>query len=192
MREVTFGPLARLEMAVMWAAPLSLLALVTLLFWPAGLLPLLALVWGLALAVYLAFPLYEPLVARGSLVGFVALFAGLTLAGVALTGTLADHLSLPFFALSAFMAGMTLFAQNRYLDLLTRPLDGIYRLAGAGWACWFYIAKALVPVNLSMIYPEWKETIPAAGWFAFFPVWTLIGILVLLWLKSLIAACAVL
>jgi ferredoxin len=96
MREVTFGLLARLEMAVMWAAPLSLLALVTLLFWPAGLLPLVALVWGLALAVYLAFPLYEPLVARGSLIGFVALFVGLTLAGVALAGTLTNHLTLSF------------------------------------------------------------------------------------------------
>ncbi len=96
MRQVAFDLRGRLEMAVMWAAPLSLLALVTLLFWPAGFLPLVALIWGVALAVYLAFPLYEPLVARGSLVGFVALFAGLTLAGVALAGTLTDHLTLPF------------------------------------------------------------------------------------------------
>jgi ferredoxin len=96
IREVTFDLRARLEMAVMWAAPLSLLAIVTLFFWPAGFLPLVALIWGLALAVYLTFPLYEPLVARGSLVGFVALFAGLTLVGAALTGTLTDHLTLPF------------------------------------------------------------------------------------------------
>jgi ferredoxin len=96
MRQVAFDLPVRLEMAVMWAAPLSLLALITLAFWPAGLPGLVALIWGLALAVYLAFPLYERLVARGSLVGFVALFAGLTLAGVALTGTLTDHLTLPF------------------------------------------------------------------------------------------------
>lgn len=96
IRQVAFGLPARLEMAVMWAMPLSLLALVTLLFWPAGFLPLVVLIWGLALAVYLAFPLYEPLVARGSLVGFVALFAGLALAGIALTGTLIDSLTLPF------------------------------------------------------------------------------------------------
>jgi NAD-dependent dihydropyrimidine dehydrogenase PreA subunit len=84
-------------MAVMWAAPLSLLALIALPFWPAGFLPLLGLIWGLALAVYLAFPLYEPLAARGSLAGFLLLFGGLTLAGVALVGALAGRPTLPFF-----------------------------------------------------------------------------------------------
>ena len=96
MRQVHFDLQQRLEMAAMWAAPLSLLTLVTFLFWPAGFLPLLALIWGLTLAVYLAFPLYEPLVARRNLVGFVALFGGLTLVGTALVGALTGHLALPF------------------------------------------------------------------------------------------------
>ncbi|MBU0703120.1 MAG: 4Fe-4S binding protein [Chloroflexi bacterium] len=96
MRQAHFDLQQRLEMAVMWAAPLSLLTLVTLLFWPAGFLPLVTLIWGLTLAVYLAFPLYEPLVARRNLVGFVALFGGMTLAGTALVGTLVGHLTLPF------------------------------------------------------------------------------------------------
>lgn len=42
MRQVRFAPQQRLEMAVMWAAPLSLLASITLLFWPDGFLPLVA------------------------------------------------------------------------------------------------------------------------------------------------------
>ncbi|HEY73004.1 MAG TPA: 4Fe-4S binding protein [Thermoflexia bacterium] len=96
MRQVRFDPQQRLEMAVMWAAPLSLLAPITLIFWPGRLLPLVALIWALSLAVYLAFPLYEPLVARKSLAGFVVLFGGLTLAGIALTGTLTGRLTLPF------------------------------------------------------------------------------------------------
>jgi ferredoxin len=97
MRQVSFGPRHRLEMAVMWAVPLSLLALIALPFWPTGFPPLLGLIWGLALAVYLAFPLYEPLVARGNLAGFLALFGGLTLAGTALAGALSGRLALPFF-----------------------------------------------------------------------------------------------
>lgn len=99
MRQVRFDLRQRLEMAVMWAAPLSLLALVALLFWPSGFLPLIGtigLIWGLALAVYLAFPLYEPLVARGSLAGFLLLFGGLTLAGAALVGALAGRPTLSF------------------------------------------------------------------------------------------------
>ena len=95
-RQVRFDLHQRLEMAVMYAGPLSLLALVALLFWPAGFLPLLGLIWGLALAVYLAFPLYEPLVRRGSLAGFVAIFGGLTLAGVALAGAMMGCPTLPF------------------------------------------------------------------------------------------------
>jgi len=96
MRQVRFDPGQRLEMAVMWAAPLSLLALLALLFWPAGVPGLVALIWGVSLAVYLGFPLYEPLVARGSLVGFLLLFGGLTVGGVALVGGLTGRLDLPF------------------------------------------------------------------------------------------------
>jgi ferredoxin len=96
MRQVRFEPFQRLEMAVMWAASLSFLALVALPLWPAGFLPLIGMIWGLALAVYLAFPWYEPLVARRSLAGFLLLFSGLTLAGVALVGVLTGRATLPF------------------------------------------------------------------------------------------------
>jgi ferredoxin len=98
MREVHFNLRQRLEIAVMWAAPLSLLAVAaTLLFWARGFLCLVALIWGLTLTVYGAFPVYEGLVRRGSLVGFSMLFGGLTEAGVVLVGALTSSLSLSFF-----------------------------------------------------------------------------------------------
>ncbi|TET50848.1 MAG: copper oxidase [Anaerolineales bacterium] len=96
MRLATFGAVHRLEMACMWAAPLSLLVAVAAFLWPAGALPLMGMIWGLTLAVYLGFPLYESLVARGSFVRFVALFGALAMAGTALVGALTGDLSIPF------------------------------------------------------------------------------------------------
>ena len=92
-------------------------------------------------------------------------------------------LSVPFFILSAGMAAMTVFAQGRYLDVLTQPLQGIYRLAGAGWVVWFYLYKALLPINLSMIYPHWKPTIESLGWISFGPTLAIACLAVLLWIK---------
>lgn len=60
MREVRFPFAARLEMAIAWAFPISAVGgLVVWSVWPAGVLPVLGLVWVLALALFLGFPLYE-------------------------------------------------------------------------------------------------------------------------------------
>ena len=59
MRSVRFPWRARLEMAIAWAFPISLLACLLAPLWPEGALPLVGLVWGVSLALFLAFPLYE-------------------------------------------------------------------------------------------------------------------------------------
>jgi NAD-dependent dihydropyrimidine dehydrogenase PreA subunit len=56
MRRVRFGPAERLEMAVAWAAPISVvLAAVSALLRPAWCLPIVALSWALAIAVFLIY-----------------------------------------------------------------------------------------------------------------------------------------
>jgi len=60
MRSVTFGWRRRLEMAVAWAFPISLLgALLVLPFWSEAVAPLVGLVWSLSLILFLGFPLYQ-------------------------------------------------------------------------------------------------------------------------------------
>jgi NAD-dependent dihydropyrimidine dehydrogenase PreA subunit len=72
MRTVSFPWRRRLEMAVAWAFPISLLALFLLPFWSDGVLPLVGLVWLLSLLIFLGFPLYERRLRRtGQRLGFV-------------------------------------------------------------------------------------------------------------------------
>ncbi|MBD3412892.1 MAG: copper oxidase [Candidatus Aminicenantes bacterium] len=60
MRGVKFPPLQRIEMAVMWAFPLSVTAgLLTSLFWPRMNLSLNVFIWVFSFFVFLAFPLYS-------------------------------------------------------------------------------------------------------------------------------------
>ncbi len=72
MRTVSFPWPQRLEMAVAWAFPMSLLALLVLPVWKEGVLPLIGLMWVVSLVMFLGFPLYEQRLRReGTRVGFV-------------------------------------------------------------------------------------------------------------------------
>lgn len=66
MRQVTFSWRRRLEMAVAWGFPISLVTAVVVWFvWRQALWPLVALVWAVSLLVFLAFPLYERFLGGG-------------------------------------------------------------------------------------------------------------------------------
>ncbi len=59
MRTVRFAWPQRLEMAVAWAFPISLMSPLVLPFWKEGVLPLVGFVWGAAFVIFLTFPLYQ-------------------------------------------------------------------------------------------------------------------------------------
>nr|WP_253276551.1 HgcAB-like fusion protein [Thermococcus sp. EP1] len=60
MREVKFPLLHRIEMAVMWAFPFSIIVtFLTFLLWRSAVLPLFALTWLLPLMIFISFPLYS-------------------------------------------------------------------------------------------------------------------------------------
>jgi len=79
-------------------------------------------------------------------------------------------LVLPFFLVSAGLGIVTIhFQAHRVMAYLPMPPESITtRLAGAGWAIWFYLGKCLLPVGLLPIYPRWLMH-PAAIWLA--PPW---------------------
>lgn len=107
MRAVSFLWPQRIEMAVAWAFPISMLALVILPWWREAVPPLIGMIWALALAIFLAFPLYEHrLETRRKSVGFVffdfgqyaitLVLWGVTIAALILGATFAGDLSWGF------------------------------------------------------------------------------------------------
>lgn len=72
MRTVRFPWPQRLEMAVAWAFPMSIVSLLLFPIWRQGVLPLIGFVWGWALFIFLSFPLYEGRLHKtGRNIGFV-------------------------------------------------------------------------------------------------------------------------
>jgi NAD-dependent dihydropyrimidine dehydrogenase PreA subunit len=73
MRQVEFPWKQRLEMAVTWAFPISVIpGIIMVSFWPEAVAMLVSLVWGLSLLIFACFPVYSHrLSSKGKRVGFI-------------------------------------------------------------------------------------------------------------------------
>lgn len=91
--------------------------------------------------------------------------------------------SVPFFGLSLVFGVATLwFQHNRALEYQQTVQMGLAaQLAMAGLVPWFYLEKALVPLHLTVIYPEWQ--IGASRWMGYLPGLALVGCFGLFWSK---------
>jgi tetratricopeptide (TPR) repeat protein len=84
----------------------------------------------------------------------------------------------PFFAASLALGLVTVWFQV-HRGMAGEPVPiGTYpeRLAAAGCALWFYLAKAVAPVRLSMIYPRWDYA--ELSWW---PAAAFVAVMLLLW-----------
>lgn len=89
--------------------------------------------------------------------------------------------TVPFFAAAAVLAVVTLwFHEHRALGgMVVRDDGALARVAGAGWAVWFYLGKLLVPANLAFVYPRW--VIDPGNPLVYLPLLALIGLLFGVW-----------
>ncbi len=79
----------------------------------------------------------------------------------------------PFLLVAVVLAGVDVWFQKHGTQIIFREATLAQRLMGAGTAVWFYLSKALLPLDLIFIYPLWDVRASAA------------------WLLPLLAALAV-
>ncbi|MGD1002881.1 MAG: tetratricopeptide repeat protein [Candidatus Brocadiia bacterium] len=86
----------------------------------------------------------------------------------------------PFAAVSGALALVTVWYQyNRAIAAEVVRTDGfLARTAGAGWASWFYLYKALLPAKLCFVYPRWALGV---SFLSFVPDLLLLALLIVLW-----------
>lgn len=78
--------------------------------------------------------------------------------------------SVPFFFASVVVGSIShWFEVHRAIGSDFVPAESFWiRLAGAGWAAWFYLYQAVVPIDLRPIYPRWS--IDAGQWYSWLPL----------------------
>ncbi|HTQ38497.1 MAG TPA: tetratricopeptide repeat protein [Pirellulales bacterium] len=61
----------------------------------------------------------------------------------------------PFFVISILLTLLNIWFQTHIGKIDIIRLDFLQRCLGAGGVIWFYLAKAVVPVHLLFVYPQW-------------------------------------
>ena len=89
--------------------------------------------------------------------------------------------SAPFFGAATILSVLTI-----WFEQLRTSVPGVMQedsfwshLAGAGWAVWFYLYKAALPLHLNYIYPQWH--INPSNAVSYVPGLLLVGMFLLLW-----------
>jgi tetratricopeptide (TPR) repeat protein len=89
--------------------------------------------------------------------------------------------SLPFFLLAAVLTAVNVWFQTHASGEVIRSDTIVQRLAGAGAAIWFYLSKAILPLHLLFIYPQWRIEANTLLWW--FPVGIAVLFTAALWLR---------
>jgi protein O-mannosyl-transferase len=85
----------------------------------------------------------------------------------------------PFFLLAIVLTGVNIWFQTHGKDIEIRNAGFLERLLGAGCVPWFYLYKALLPLNLAFIYPQWHIEIGNLLWWL--PLLAAIFVTTVLW-----------
>jgi hypothetical protein len=72
--------------------------------------------------------------------------------------------TLPFVLIAVVLVRVNVWFQTHGTEGHIRSAGVMERLVGAGAVVWFYLSKALVPVDLAFIYPQWHVQVNQVWW----------------------------
>ncbi len=100
--------------------------------------------------------------------------------------TKADFIRIaPFFAVAIVLTLVHVWFQTHGRNVVIRDATPAERLVGSGTIVWFYLSKALLPIDLSFVYPQWRIEIARIVWWA--PVAAAVAITVVMLLNRKLA-----
>ena len=86
----------------------------------------------------------------------------------------------PFFAAATGFTMVNIWFQTHGVEEVLRKAGFIERLLGAGSVIWFYLCKALLPINLSFVYPQWHIQVNKPLWWL--PLLAALAVTTVFWL----------
>ncbi|MGA2797914.1 MAG: tetratricopeptide repeat protein [Thermoguttaceae bacterium] len=85
----------------------------------------------------------------------------------------------PFFAIAVALTLVNIWFQRNDVGEVIRDAGFLERLLGAGALVWFYLYKALLPLNLIFIYPQWTIQTDHLIWWL--PLFAAVVVTAVLW-----------
>ncbi|MGD0382848.1 MAG: tetratricopeptide repeat protein, partial [Thermoguttaceae bacterium] len=85
----------------------------------------------------------------------------------------------PFFVIAAILIAIHMWFQTHGSEVVIRAAGFMDRILGAGAVVWFYLYKAILPVNLAFVYPQWN--IHAANLLWWLPLAAALAVTAALW-----------
>ena len=73
-------------------------------------------------------------------------------------------LTLPFFAIAAAFTFLNVSLQTRNVAEVIRDVTLVERVLGAAAVVWFYLYKAVLPIGLVFVYPQWNIDAADVRW----------------------------
>jgi protein O-mannosyl-transferase len=85
----------------------------------------------------------------------------------------------PFFAVAAVLSGVNVWFQTHGAEIVIRSANYPERLLGAGGVVWFYLYKAILPVDLAFVYRQWHIKVGNPLWWL--PLVAALAVTAVLW-----------